>query len=165
MENVDKNIKTPMEIAQWYVKNRGDDFLSFQLEVVGDYIDLEAAKFLQEKGVFKKDIEITKEHFPNVVKDCASVIAAMSEYMIFAWDKALSHRGISASRSIEKMEVWLAILGDEDVLDGVEYAMYGVPKLVAICKKYGFSIVDSKEATNMARGIPCELYCRNGCGE
>lgn len=68
-----------------------------------------------------------------------AVISEMQEYINFAYDKALSQRGISADRSIWKFKKWLWLLED-DLLNGMEYNQYGIPMLNAISKKYNLEV-------------------------
>lgn len=101
-------------------------------------------------------------------RDRESVIAEMREYMDFAWEKALGHRGISAGRSIDHFKAWLWLLGDDETkafLDGDEnYSQYGVPCLKKVCDVYGFKMPDDEAAKNMAEGRPCHPDCEEGCG-
>jgi hypothetical protein len=95
-----------------------------------------------------------------------ATLAEMADYMSFAWDKAQNHRGISAGRSIEKMETWLWLLGDDATLAEVEaagYAQYGAPKLKVICDRYGFTVPDDEDLARMIVGDPCG-QCDCGCG-
>lgn len=96
-----------------------------------------------------------------------SVLAAMREYMVFAWDKVDNHRGISTFRCVERMKAWLWLLGDEDLLrdfNSAPYRNYGAPKLKLLCERLGFSIPDSEDIQRMANGEPCNPSCDNGCG-
>jgi len=79
-----------------------------------------------------------KNGCPRPLTD-ASVIAAIKDYMPFAWDKANNCRGLSAGRSIHHMQAWLWLLGaDDEVIDAIEhYSHYGKPQLRAICEALG----------------------------
>lgn len=72
--------------------------------------------------------EITHE---NVVKE-------MKEYIDFAYKKAETERGISASRTMWKFGHWLWILEDDEI-DCHNYTCYGIPQLNAISEKYGLT--------------------------
>lgn len=93
------------------------------------------------------------------------VLAVMKDYMAFAWGKALDHRGISTSRSVIKMSVWLWILGDVELLafaeNSTNYRNYGVPILRKISQKYNFEIPE--EAKSWKDGEPCQPNCEDGC--
>lgn len=136
----------------------------FHLEVLVPYLPFEYAKeFLQDTVVEEewnsKIIPLTEE---NLKGD-------MGDYMEFAWGKVIDHRGLSASRSIEKMVEWCWLLGDDESVAFAEedknYAMYGAPILNFICKKHGFPIPDEGEQLErMINGEPCHEDCY-GCNE
>ncbi|MHB8392740.1 MAG: hypothetical protein ACYDBH_24700 [Acidobacteriaceae bacterium] len=71
-------------------------------------------------------------------RDRDSVLKRMHDYMDFAWDKANSFRGLSASRSISHFRSWIWLLGDD--FPEVEYEHYGKEILAAICEKYGWDV-------------------------
>ncbi len=100
---------------------------------------------------------------------CVELITAyMAEN---GWDKALGHRGISASRTIQKIGAWLWLLNRGDLYErflATNYPQYGVPMLVLVCKELGLPMPierDAKRIERMARGLPCEPGCENGCGQ
>lgn len=94
------------------------------------------------------------------------VLKTMSDYMAFAWDKALDHRGVSAGRSVAHFRSWVWLLGDEDfaAINRENYPQYGAPVLKAVCERFGFLMPDSEDAGRMAAGLPCRPDCREGCG-
>ena len=95
-----------------------------------------------------------------------AVLANMREYMDFAWGKVEDHRGISASRSVEKFGAWIWALGDEETLrkfEATNYAPYGAPQLAFVCATYGFPIPGSSELARMIDGEPCIPGCQDGC--
>ena len=63
------------------------------------------------------------------------------EYVKFAFDKALGHRGISANRSVTKLReyLWLLELPMER-FNAADYPMYGVPYLFEAAKVLGVEI-------------------------
>lgn len=140
------------------IKNRSSIF-GFDAEAIIDFLPFEQAKQFLKEGVKEEDwktLPLTRE----------AVIDKMREYMDFAWEKVEDHRGLSAGRSVEKMEVWLWLLGDDELLKQLEdtdYTNYGAPKLMFICQKFGFPFPDTQEVKNMANGLPCEPGC-HGCG-
>ncbi len=120
----------------------------------------------QFKEFVKKDANLSDwEPIPLTHE---AVLAEMKEYMEFAWGKVDAHRGISASRSVEKMQAWLWLLGDEETLtfarDDDNYTNYGAPVLMKICQVYDFPIPDDEGIRNMAQGKPCYPGCDEGCG-
>lgn len=66
------------------------------------------------------------------------------DYMVFAWDKALGQRGLSAGRSIQKLGAWLQVLGRDDLHELINdenlYAPYGAPALIAVCERMGIQV-------------------------
>ncbi len=136
----------------------------FELEVWINYLDLEYAKPLLKEEAYNK--YVSDGTWVAKPLDEATVKAEMAEYMrTYGWDKALSHRGISASRTIEKMLAW--ILGDvegAELVNAAPYENYGCPKLKVICERYGFEIPDHPALKNMSEGKECEPHCCAGCG-
>lgn len=138
-----------------------DSCFGFDLQVLVPYLPFEYAKeFLKDNTVEeewnKKVIPLTEEH----------IKAEMADYMEFAWEKVKDHRGISASRSIEKMVEWCWLLGDNDSVDFASddknYAMYGAPILCYISKKYDLPIPWNGDLKRMVKGDPCHEKC-HGC--
>jgi hypothetical protein len=137
-----------------------DHFFDFTQEVLLPYLPIEKAEpFLRDDA----DLLQWKEQL--LIQD--AIIDKMKDYMEFAWEKVQDHRGLSTSRSIEKMAAWLWLLGDEETLSFAEsnenYAQYGAPILKRICEKYGFSVPIGEDIDNMAKGKPCSYGCK-GCG-
>jgi hypothetical protein len=77
--------------------------------------------------------------------DGASLLAAMRDYMEFAWDKAVNHRRLSCIRSIDHFCEWIWLLGSYEEAFWSEIVMIrdrdcGQPALALICKRYNFPI-------------------------
>jgi hypothetical protein len=143
-------------------KFREEDFLGFATEALAQFLDWDHIQ-----GIIKP--EATREEWERDILPLTeqAVLKEMSEYMEFAWGKVIDHRGISASRSIDKMRAWLWLLDDRDTLakvDFVGYENYGAPKLNVICQRYGLPIPDDDWARNMIRGFKCRPDCVDGCG-
>lgn len=153
-------MRTQEEIVK-FMRDNAAGFFNFVLDDCIPFLDYAHAKeFLKEECSEDKWNEVrapyTRDH----------VLHVMAEYMPFAWDKALNHRGLSSSRSTSHFSTWLWLLGDDEAhkaYEDTEYAMYGVPKLKFICEKFGFSMDDSEEAQRMSRGEPCTPGCKDGC--
>jgi hypothetical protein len=111
---------------------------------------------------------ITEAEWQPTARDRKSVIEQMRDYMEFALEKAIDHRGLSANRSINHFQAWLFLLGDDALLqfaeDSGNYKNYGMPILKAICDKYQFAFPATDAAINMASGKQCESGCEEGCG-
>lgn len=84
--------------------------------------------------------ECTSDDWEPKARDADSVKERMRDYMSFAWDKANNRRGISACRSLQHMQAWLWLLGEDEAsgkfLD--DYSHYGKPQLRAICEAFGW---------------------------
>jgi len=101
-----------------------------------------------------KFFKVNAEHPPKDVWEAyrkknerESIIERMKEYMPFAWHKAKSQRGLSASRSATHYEAWVWLLGDEDhkAIDWDNYSPYGEPVLRAICGRYDMPMPEGCE--------------------
>ena len=94
-------------------------------------------------------------------------LAEMRNYMEFAWDKVSDHRGLSAGRSVSKMQAWLWLMDDdlwwEIEKDRIPYKNYGAPILLAVCKKYQLPIPENEFVLRMSIGEKCCHRCDEGC--
>ena len=134
------------------------DMFGFGAEALAQFITFDEAGLVAAK-------DMTAESWgPVTPREREKVVEVMGAYMAFAWEKALNHRGISASRSVEKMRSWCWLLGEEDGIPWGSYSNYGAPILKAICERYGFVIPTGPDAENMAAGRPCMPDCWEGCG-
>jgi len=150
-------MRTQDEIVARAKAGDTQDMFGFGLSVLVEYIDADHIKPLLKEDADPKGWESMAPTAENVLND-------MKEYMKFAWEKAQNHRGLSASRSVVKMQAWLWLLGDEDLVAGVMYAQYGAPILRKICAHYGFPMPDDEYTKRMMAGLPCEDGCQQGCG-
>ena len=150
---------TGEEIDSWVASK--NDLFGFHLDVLAEYMDAATLRKHVKEGT---DLS---NHIPTS-QDWDGVVGGMRGYMEFAWDKARNHRGLSASRSVTKMQAWLWLLGDSENLayaeDSSHYPNYGAPILRRICEAYGFPIPDGEELRRMAQGQSCREYCHEGCG-
>lgn len=92
-------------------------------------------------------------------------------YIPFAIDKSLSHRGLSAMRSVAHMSAWVWLnCNDEQVaeFERMPYEQYGMPKIKKAAELLGFSSIwashASEAAERMADGKTCHDNCEEGCG-
>jgi len=139
-------VKTLDEVRNRYNQKLADGkFLDFSTEVLGVYLVEGQEKLLNEKFV-------TEE---------------LLSYLNFAFGKAIEHRGISASRSVQKLTEWAWILGLDDLVefaqDDSNYPNYGVPVL----KKFAqhFNVIPPEEIVRWPDGEPCGSSCTQGCGK
>lgn len=141
------------------IEERGDDFMGTIRSDMVDYLDYEHAKPFLKEGVTLEQWNDAKQVDPLI---------ELRGYMPFALDKAEGHRGISAGRSIQHMQTWLWLMGDDELLEFAEndnnYPNYGVPILAAICKKYYIQTPDEEWFKNMSQGSSCTPDCDEGCG-
>ena len=152
-----------MEAIAARLSEMSDKFLSFQPEVLIGYLDLQHAR-----PFLRSDFDVSTFTFTDPA-DSGAIKAHMAEYMEdYGWPKARGHRGISAGRTVEKMQAWLWLLEDDEMLaiaeDESQYPQYGVPILKQICEKYGFPIPEGDDVARMSEGLPCEPGCDMGCG-
>lgn len=125
-------MRTQDEIAAHI--NDVEDMFGFMTEVCAMYLDYEHAQpFLSEEATAAGwgDPKENSREF---------IISEMVDYLEFAFEKAHGQRGLSAGRSVTKMEAWLWLLVDEEMgrfaADKSNYAPYGLPILEAIKGKY-----------------------------
>ena len=155
-------MKTQDEIVRYYRAEKNEDILGFTAEILLSYLDFDHAKeFLRSEA----DAETWNTNIVPLTTE--GIIAEMEDYMAFAWGKAQDHRGISASRSVEKMIAWLWLLEDYETIKFAKnddnYKNYGAPILKKICEVYEFPIPDSEDLKNMAKGKKCRIDCDEGC--
>ena len=126
-------MKTQKEIVDKIKQIKNNDPLGFKTSFLLDYLDFDNARPWLRKAA-------TKEAWGEAkLLSKQDILKEMEEYMSFAWDKANNFRGISASRSIDHYEVWMWLIGDEEVFDALpDYEYYGKPVLKAICDHYGW---------------------------
>lgn len=150
-------MKTIKEITEKAV-DKSKEALSFWPEVLLEFLTYEQAKPLLKPDYDGKDwpkpLPLTRE----------IVVEKMREYMSFAWDKAENHRGISASRSVDKMHAWTWLIGEDNQINWDNYQNYGCPILKQICEKYGFNIPKSEALVRMSQGLVCGTDYDCGCG-
>lgn len=95
-------------------------------------------------------------------------------YLTFAIGKIIDHRGISASRSVQKLTEFAWLMRRDDVvatMDAAGYAQYGAPMVRAFAHGMGWgddwdaAVADNPGLVRMAGGAPCVPDCQEGCGE
>lgn len=130
--------------------------------------------------VFALPFESAKEFLVDTVTRNDWVAAYRNEpacrkeaegYIEFALSKALSHRGLSASRSVERFNTWAWLLGTPEQADAVAragYGQYGVPVIREFAER--FDLLPTYEAAmnpylrRMETGMACIDGCEEGCG-
>lgn len=158
-------MRKPEEIVA-RIEKKQKEMLNFEPEVLMPYLKYEHAKpFLKEettKEDWEKDLpQYTKKVILHEAK------AYMAEY---GWPKCEGHRGISASRTLQKMEAWAWLLAEDELVQQIEemmrtsYAQYGAPVLKAICEHFDWPIPAGEAIERMMRGEPCGADYECGCG-
>ena len=122
-------MRTDDEIKQKLRALEGQDFFGFiRGDLIGYLAFSEAKEFLKP--------EATGDDWTVRPRDKASIVAEIKDYMPFAWEKANNCRGISAMRSLNHMQAWLWMIGEDAAADHIdEYDLYGKPQLRAICQR------------------------------
>lgn len=138
----------------------GEDVLGFRSEVLISVLDFEhAAPFLAPDTTGGEWDKIRVR--PDAVEDRAR------DYYAFALTKIEGHRGISASRSVDKLTEYAWLLSRDDVVDAMaaaDFPQYGAPKVKAFADGFGEDWPTERWAVRMAEGLPCESGCEMGCG-
>jgi hypothetical protein len=148
--------RTQDEIAERIRAVKDSDFFGFRREVLLDALDFEHARPFLVEGATSTDWRQVTE-----------VEQAARDYYAFALDKIRDHRGISASRSVDKLTEYAWLLGRDDVvaaMDAAPYPQYGAPKVKAFADGFELAWPDSDDMTRMANGESCTPTCDEGCG-
>lgn len=121
------------------IMNEKNDIFGFSYEVAIDYITLnEAEKYLNKEALNK--YKNGEEQWIQIT-DVFEATQDFLDYMVFAWQKAMGERGISACRSIIKLSTWMKILSRKDVADILndknQGNKYGRPALKKACDILG----------------------------
>lgn len=149
--------RTQEEILARITAVGGDDMFGFRFEVLISSLDFEHARGFLQDGV-------TPEEWSD--EQVTDVEAAAFGYYVFALGKIENHRGISASRSVEKLTEYAWLLGRDDVIEAMEaadYPQYGAPMVAAFAAGFGLDWPADEAMVRMAAGRPCEDDCYDGC--
>lgn len=139
-------LKPQQELAEKFTQVLGSNqMFDFRPEVMYPYLSFENAKpHLKDEAV--KAIEAGTEKWEQItsIEKCATEFV---DYMKFAWGKAEDERGLSASRSIQKLGMWLWMMDRDDLRIIIEddnlYNPYGAPALIEVCKQLGIEVPES----------------------
>lgn len=138
-----------------------DDFFGVRREELVFCLDYEHASDLLKAG-------ITPDQWNPYTSD-DEVLLHARDYLVFAVEKAINHRSLSASRSLDHLTEIAWILGRDDLaaeLVALPFAMYGAPALERFAAAIEFRPADMDTDTfkRMAAGEPCVEGCDEGCG-
>lgn len=124
-------MRTQEEIIQRIKDRSPQDFFGFEID---DYFRALSKESLESlRGDIVKEDANLSEFQPDLINDDA-ILKQCRDYMDFAWDKANSGRGISASRSMSHYKAWLWMLGEDQFEDIDDYQYYGKDNLRRICE-------------------------------
>lgn len=101
-----------------------NDPLGWSKELLYGYLDYEHIKPFLKEGLGEDDWDQQTDPKADLI-----------DYLDFAWDKALNERGISANRSVDKIQQWLWLMEDHVLLSAfleAPYPMYGKPQLQVV---------------------------------
>lgn len=138
-------LRTQEEIVEKLDDTTIERFMDFTPDVLVPALEWEfAKKYLKEDYVEK--VEKGEEKF-EYTSDIKTIVQEFLDYMVFAWGKAQDERGLSASRSINKLSAWLWLLNREDLVNTIEdnnlYNPYGSPALIEVCNQLGIKVPES----------------------
>ena len=156
--------RTAAEVINYRPKD-GDSLFGFDREALGEFLTFEEAK-----PWLKADAK--SDWWTPKPRTREAIIEVLREYMSrIGLDKAVSHRGISASRTIEKMRAWSWLMADDEavrICDETSYQNYGAPILKALCEHFDFDYAEMLGGPRslaifeaQARGEMCPS-CRDG---
>lgn len=146
IENNKLQLRTPDELATKFDElQKSSGMFDFRPEVLISYLTFESAKpYLNEDYV--KEVESGTKQWEQIItiEKCAEDFL---DYMKFAWGKAEDERGLSASRSVQKLGMWLWIMNRDDLRRIIEddelYNPYGAPALIEVCDTMGIEVPNS----------------------
>ena len=156
-------------LARFRSIEQGDDWLGFRREVLLESMTRDSLRTIAS-DLDATEPEDDQTTYPAVAPEQLEQTAR--EYLTFAIGKAAGHRGISASRSVDKLREYAWLLGRDDVvkaMEAAEYAQYGVPQLKAFAEGMGWPWPgdvhdwEAKALARMVEGLPCDPECMDGC--
>lgn len=155
-------IRTQDEILARF--ESADDFLGWAREVLIEAMDADTVRRYNPDATIGTDW---------TAWSAGDVETNARNYLDFAIEKAINHRGLSAERSVAKLREFAWLLGRDDVvaaMGAAEYPQYGVPQVKAFADGMGwpFKAEQGWEQTaldRMAQGMPCADDCDEGCGQ
>jgi len=131
--------------------------LNFDSEVLIKYLPWNDITSVFLKEILKQEIFeecVADPQRWRFIDDIAESVQDFLDYMVFAWGKAFNQRGLSASRSIDKLSTYLWLFGKDDLVEIIQddslYDPYGMPALLAVCKK--LNIYVPEECIEFANG-------------
>lgn len=134
------------------------DMFGFRTDVLLDALDFDHARPW-----------LTDDATPDRWRQCTDHERDARDYLAFAIKKIEDHRGLSATRSVDKLREWAWLLCRDDVvqaMDAADYEQYGAPKVKAFATGMGWPWPsDDRKLERMAAGLPCRVRCYEGCDQ
>jgi hypothetical protein len=145
-------VRTREEIRARLAAVRDLDPFGFALSDFGIYLPEEVAKGIADKAEEPPEAE--------------EMLKQAREYLPFAFDKAVNHRGLSAMRSVLHLMNWAWLGGRDDLVafadDDDDYPRYGVPVLIKFATELGVPLPDEIASWPGGGREPCRPGCE-GC--
>lgn len=156
-------MRTQDEIEARVAALKGDDFFGFETSDL-----LGALTFERVKKHLREDAAVDAAKWEaERLKTDEDVRKQIVEYLPFAWEKAVGHRGLSAGRSIAHFRAWCWLLGDDEAVDTLDsedrYVPYGAPLLAFLSDRFGVEKPTETAAVRMAAGESCGATYACGC--
>lgn len=156
--------RTQEEIIERIERVRSTDLFGAEVGNFLSALDYEHAKPFLVDG-------LDEETFNAAVAD-TSPLKMAREYLEFAVEKAVGHRGLSAVRSLDNYRAWVWLLAPDrfDEFEALPYRSYGAPALAAAATMLGFEgewerlVKENPRIVPMSEGKPCAPDCQEGCG-
>lgn len=96
-----------------------------------------------------------------------AVMDAVRDLLPQAWEKAGQHDSHFAAGAIEKLKVWLYMMGEDGVLHFVDapqnFRNMGCPVFFRVAEYFDLGLPEDGRLLNMAHGLPCRERCEDGC--
>lgn len=158
----DQPARTQDEIlARFQAIGDTDDYFGFRRDLLIACLDYDHAKpYLKESTTPEQWAEAHVTGDRSIEDDAHG-------YLEFAIGKILDHRGISATRSVDKLAEYAWLLGRDDIVSAMNnepYEQYGAPKVKVFAEGMGWSWPDDPVLARMSAGLPCTDGCDSGCG-
>lgn len=149
-------LRTPDQIISRIEEVTESDFLGKRREVLIFSLDYDDALPYLKDGISPEDWTGGRD---KAWKDAR-------EYLDFAISKAVGHRGLSASRSVDAYREWMWLMSeDTSRFEEQDYQNYGLPMIRFAAHALGlpWDSLTHPVAERMADGLPCEDGCEDGC--
>lgn len=157
-------MRTQEEILARIEERKASDILGFEVDEYVMSLDFEHVQ-----PFLKKDHKVTeKEWNKGALLTDEALRERMIDYLNFAVEKVMGHRGISASRSVAHYLAWFWLLGDDEMVEFIgnedNYPQYGAPIIAKAYERLGVELPDVEAFRRMALGENCFDDCEMGCG-